>query len=81
MVSDSQGNDRKCTFTLGAVWGALKAVTSTMYLSEHTESVLRSVLCTLLESAPGLAGVLALSPLALVVGAAAIRRRRPPAQE
>ncbi|WP_019586630.1 hypothetical protein [Deinococcus apachensis] len=35
------GSDRKCTFTLGAVWGALEAITGELYLGEHTESVLR----------------------------------------
>ena len=32
---------RKCTFTLGAIWGALEAVSGQRYLSEHTESMLR----------------------------------------
>ena len=40
-AGEAQGSDRKCTFTLGAVWGALEAVTGNMYLGEHTESVLR----------------------------------------
>nr|WP_246581225.1 hypothetical protein [Deinococcus aestuarii] len=35
------GSERKCTFTLGAVWGALEAITGETYLGEHTESVLR----------------------------------------
>jgi hypothetical protein len=35
------GSDRKCTFTLGAVWGALEAITGQIYLGEQTESVLR----------------------------------------
>ncbi|MFC4454821.1 hypothetical protein [Deinococcus sonorensis] len=35
------GSDRKCTFTLGAVWGALEAVTGGMFLGEHTDCVLR----------------------------------------
>ena len=35
------GSDRKCTFTLGAVWGALEAITGELYLGEHTDSVLR----------------------------------------
>lgn len=35
------GSERKCTFTLGAVWGALEAITGEMYLGEHTDSVLR----------------------------------------
>lgn len=40
-AGEAQGSDRKCTFTLGAVWGALEAVTGNMYLGEQTESVLR----------------------------------------
>lgn len=36
-----QGSDRKCTFTLGAVWGALEAIMGETYLGEQTESVLR----------------------------------------
>ncbi|WP_043804198.1 hypothetical protein [Deinococcus gobiensis] len=40
-AGEPQGSDRKCTFTLGAVWGALEAVTGNTYLGEHTESVLR----------------------------------------
>lgn len=35
------GSSRQCTFTLGAVWGALEAVSGEMYLGKHTESVLR----------------------------------------
>jgi len=38
---EPEGSDRKCTFTLGAVWGALETVTGQMYFGEHTESVLR----------------------------------------
>lgn len=40
-AGESMGSDRKCTFTLGAVWGALEAITGQMYLGEHTDSVLR----------------------------------------
>ena len=40
-AGEPQGSERKCTFTLGAVWGALEAVTGQMFLGEHTESVLR----------------------------------------
>ncbi|ADV65979.1 hypothetical protein Deima_0318 [Deinococcus maricopensis DSM 21211] len=40
-AGEPQGSDRRCTFTLGAVWGALEAVTGRTYLGEHTESVLR----------------------------------------
>ena len=40
-AGEPQGSDRKCTFTLGAVWGALEAITGNIYLAEQTESVLR----------------------------------------
>lgn len=40
-AGEPQGSDRKCTFTLGAVWGALEAITGEMYLGEQTDSVLR----------------------------------------
>ena len=40
-AGEPQGSDRKCTFTLGAVWGALEAITGQTLLGEHTESVLR----------------------------------------
>jgi hypothetical protein len=35
------GSSRKCTFTLGAVWGALEAVGGQRLQGTHTESVLR----------------------------------------
>jgi len=40
-AGEPQGSDRKCTFTLGAVWGALEAVTGQMFVGEQTDSVLR----------------------------------------
>lgn len=40
-AGEAMGSDRKCTFTLGAVWGALEAITGELYLGEHTDSVLR----------------------------------------
>ena len=40
-AGEPQGSDRKCTFTLGAVWGALEAITGQTFLGEQTESVLR----------------------------------------
>jgi predicted hydrocarbon binding protein len=40
-AGEPAGSSRKCTFTLGAIWGALEAVTGKRYLGEHTESVLR----------------------------------------
>jgi hypothetical protein len=44
-AGEAMGSDRKCTFTLGAVWGALEAITSEIYLGEHTDSVLRGGTC------------------------------------
>ncbi|MFC4455336.1 hypothetical protein [Deinococcus sonorensis] len=35
------GSDRTCTFTLGAVWGALETVTGRSFIGQHTDSVLR----------------------------------------
>ena len=40
-AGEEMGSERKCTFTLGAIWGALEAVTGETYLGEHTGSVLR----------------------------------------
>ncbi|WP_027482346.1 hypothetical protein [Deinococcus pimensis] len=40
-AGEEQGSERMCTFTLGAVWGALEAITGRTFLGEQTESVLR----------------------------------------
>jgi hypothetical protein len=40
-AGEPQGSARKCTFTLGAIGGALEAVMGQSYLGEHTDSVLR----------------------------------------
>jgi predicted hydrocarbon binding protein len=40
-ANEPQGSSRKCTFTLGAIWGALESVMDQRYIGEHTESVLR----------------------------------------
>jgi predicted hydrocarbon binding protein len=40
-AGEPQGSERKCTFTLGAVWGALEAVLHKRLQGKHTESVLR----------------------------------------
>jgi predicted hydrocarbon binding protein len=40
-AGEPQGSDRKCTFTMGAVWGALSEVTGKKLRGTHTESVLR----------------------------------------
>ena len=51
-AGEPQGSDRKCTFTLGAVWGAVEAITGQTFLSEHTESVLRGGNCDRFEFTP-----------------------------
>ena len=40
-AGEFQGSSRKCTFTLGAVWGVLEEVTGKPLRGAHTESVLR----------------------------------------
>ncbi|MBD0268079.1 MAG: hydrocarbon-binding protein [Cyanobacteria bacterium Co-bin8] len=35
------GSTRKCTFTLGAIWGALEALTGKRLQGKHTDSVLQ----------------------------------------
>jgi predicted hydrocarbon binding protein len=40
-AGEPQGSDRKCTFTMGAIWGALSEVTGKKLRGVHTESVLR----------------------------------------
>jgi predicted hydrocarbon binding protein len=40
-AGEPDGSPRKCTFTLGAVWGALTEVTGKKLRGLHTESVLR----------------------------------------
>ncbi len=40
-AGEPQGSDRKCTFTMGAIWGALSEITGKKLRGIHTESVLR----------------------------------------
>ena len=40
-AGEPDGSPRKCTFTLGAIWGALTEVTGKKLRGIHTESVLR----------------------------------------
>jgi predicted hydrocarbon binding protein len=40
-AGEAQGSTRKCTFTLGAVWGAIEATLGKRLMGKHTESVLR----------------------------------------
>jgi predicted hydrocarbon binding protein len=40
-AGEEMGSPRKCTFTMGAVWGALEEITGVKLRGTHTESVLR----------------------------------------
>jgi predicted hydrocarbon binding protein len=40
-AGEPDGSPRKCTFTMGAVWGALTEITGKKLRGVHTESVLR----------------------------------------
>ena len=40
-AGEPQGSPRKCTFTLGAIWGALEDILKKRLDGKHTESVLR----------------------------------------
>ena len=51
-AGEPEGSPRKCTFTLGAVWGALEEVTGKRLKGTHTESVLRGGSSDVFEFAP-----------------------------
>jgi len=40
-AGEPEGSDRKCTYTLGVVWGALETLLDCRLRGRHTESVLR----------------------------------------
>jgi predicted hydrocarbon binding protein len=40
-AGEAQGSDRKCTYTLGAIWGALEQTGGKRLQGKHVESVLR----------------------------------------
>jgi hypothetical protein len=40
-AGEVEGSTRKCTFTMGAVWGAIEEITCKKLRGVHTESVLR----------------------------------------
>jgi predicted hydrocarbon binding protein len=40
-AGEPQGSSRKCTYTLGAIWGAIEQITGKRLRGKHTESVLR----------------------------------------
>jgi hypothetical protein len=48
-AGEPDGSPRKCTFTMGAVWGALTEITGKKLRGIHTESVLRGGTHDLLE--------------------------------
>lgn len=43
---------RKCTFTMGAVWGAIEQLIGKRFKGVHTESVLRGGTCDVFEFTP-----------------------------
>jgi predicted hydrocarbon binding protein len=40
-AGEPQGSPRKCTYTMGAIWGAVESITGKKMKGTHTESVLR----------------------------------------
>ncbi len=40
-AGEEEGSPRKCTYTMGAVWGALEQTLGKRFQGKHTESVLR----------------------------------------
>jgi len=40
-AGEPENSPRKCTFTMGAVWGAIEVITGKRFRGTHTESVLR----------------------------------------
>jgi predicted hydrocarbon binding protein len=40
-AGEELGSPRKCTFSMGAIWGALEEITGNRLQGKHTESVLR----------------------------------------
>ncbi len=51
-AGEPQGSPRKCTFTLGAVWGALEDILHKRLDGAHTESVLRGSKYDVFEFTP-----------------------------
>ncbi|MGB3756745.1 MAG: hydrocarbon-binding protein [Rivularia sp. (in: cyanobacteria)] len=51
-AGEPEGSPRKCTFTLGAVWGALEEITGKRLKGTHIESVLRGGSNDVFEFAP-----------------------------
>lgn len=40
-AGEAQGSNRKCTYTLGVIWGALELANGRLFASKYTEFVLR----------------------------------------
>jgi predicted hydrocarbon binding protein len=51
-VGEAPNSERKCTFTLGAVWGALEQLTGNRLKGTHTESILRGGTHDIFEFTP-----------------------------
>jgi predicted hydrocarbon binding protein len=51
-VNEPQGSSRKCTFTMGAVWGALSEILGQKLRGVHTDSVLRGAERDVFEFTP-----------------------------
>jgi predicted hydrocarbon binding protein len=51
-AGEEQNSDRKCTFTMGAVWGAIEQVLGHRLRGVHTESVLRGGAYDVFEFTP-----------------------------
>lgn len=51
-AGEEEGSDRQCTFTLGAVWGALETITGQKLEAKHTGSVLRGGNADVFEFTP-----------------------------
>ncbi|MEM9923442.1 MAG: hydrocarbon-binding protein [Cyanobacteria bacterium P01_D01_bin.50] len=51
-AGEFEGSSRKCTFTLGAVWGALEEITGKRLRGTHTESLLRGGNYDIFEFSP-----------------------------
>ena len=51
-AGEVEGSPRKCTFTMGAVWGALEETVGKRLQGVHTESVLRGSMYDVFEFRP-----------------------------
>ena len=51
-AGEPDGSPRKCTFTLGAVWGAMEILTGKRLQGKHTESILRGGTHDVFEFSP-----------------------------